>query len=155
MVLQIRTSTSALLKSKASALAVFFVAITSGLGAVFALAYSTASGATRTLFLIALLLPVIGIGLSILSFITTWLRARRPVLIIDDTVSIPEADLTFPVEELEEIKIFGKGRRSYVTIIPPGTTVAFPLGSSPTPSHFAELVALECPYVTVTWLGSI
>lgn len=165
----LRSSPSHLATSRAVIFCAVFIA---GLLPVLAGLIISASRQTEELWVlayrIAAVAPAAGVLIALLSVITVLWRRSRPVLRIDDRVTIPRTGVSFPLEELDTVQLWSRDR-TYVTLLPghvaervpadrkavAAYTVAFPSGATPRPIELVGLIREMKPGINVDKIGSL
>lgn len=168
---KVRTGTRALVTSKAMMTCVLFVLICAPFLVYFLTEWMDARGHMRTLFAVAATAPACGVIATLGSMLVVWLRRRKAVLVIGDTVMIPGTGVSFPTTDLATVQVWSdRSPRSYVAMLPAhvqeraNTTgvqsiqpyvVAFPQGADPQPFELAEMLLQRKSDITVDRLGAL
>lgn len=168
---KVRTGTKALVTSKAMMTCVLFVLICVSFLLYFFIAWTDATGTMRTLVGIAAAAPACGLIAALGSMLVVWLRRRKAVLVVGETVIIPRTGISFPVADLATVQLWSdRSPRSYVALLPAhvreraNTTgvrsiqpyvVEFPKGAQPQPFEFADILLERKGDITVDRLGAL
>lgn len=163
MTVTVRTSTAALLKSKATKICAVFVVFMAVLLAVLLIGRPDEDGVLRNLFSVAALAPAVGILAAIVSLLALSYKRRRPVLVIDSHVRVPHSGVYFPLSDLAILRISRRGNHSLATLVPRhlveageagsndlgAYTIEFPQGPEPRPFELVDLLKAQVPGLVV------
>lgn len=168
---KVRTGTKELVTSKAMMTCVLFVLICVPFLLYFLTGWNDATGTMRTLFGIATAAPACCLMAALGSMLVVWLRRRKAVLVVGETVTIPRTGISFPVADLATVQLWSdRSPRSYVALLPAhvreraDTTgvrsiqpyvVEFPKGAQPQPFEFADILLERKSDITVDRLGAL
>ncbi len=117
---------------------------------------------------IAATAPAAGVLIALASVVVVLWRRSRPVLTIDERVTIPRTGVSFPLDELDTVQLWSRDR-TYVTLLPGHVTervpadrravapytVAFPAGATPRPFELVTLIRDRKPGINVDKIGSL
>lgn len=119
------------------------------------------------LALLAALAPAAGLLLAVVSFVPRVWRCSRPVLLIDDHVTLPATGIRFPLENLDHLQVYSRGGTPRLVLLPAHVdervpsravdpyTVTFPAGANYQPYELVDLVRGRAGEVGVDKLGAI
>ncbi|AKE40928.1 or membrane protein [Corynebacterium kutscheri] len=166
MSIKVRLSASALLCSKATATCIIFVTLTTVVLGVLLYARIESTGTLHKLYTIAMVAPIVGILVAVLSLIIGWIKGRRSLAVINNQVCISHSGISFPLAELAAIAIFSDNGSSFVTFIPQHLvtenvvglkdyTIEFSRGISPRPFELADQISALAPEVRINKIGSL
>lgn len=128
------------------------------------------SGRLAFLHLVAAMPPALGILLTLTNLVRVLWRRSRPVLRVDDHVSLPRTGVRFPVGQLTMIQLYADpSRRMHLVLLPEHIrdrfphdptgvapyTVVFPEGPTPMPYELVDLLSRRVPGVGVEKLGTV
>lgn len=151
---KVRTGIPALMTSKAMMICVLFVLVCLPFLFYFIVAWDEATGTWRTLYAIAAAAPACGVLAAVLSMITVWVRRRKAVLVVDDSINIVHSGVHFPVSDLTRVQLWSDhARHSFMAFLPSHIServesdgvssikpyvVTFPEGAAPQPFELVE-----------------
>lgn len=119
------------------------------------------------LFLLAAAAPALGLGAAAIMLVLRLWRRSRPVLLIDDHVTLPDTGIRFPVDRLAHLQLYTRGGVPHLVLLPAHVpervpsravapyTVAFPVGANYLPYELVDLLLRRVSGVGVDKLGSI
>lgn len=172
--ISLRASAAHLARSRAVIIGVIFLIVLTPI--LIGLAYSARAQTDPTLetfYLVATAAPATGMLLALIMLVVVLHRRSRPVLRIDDRVTLPRTGVTFPLSQLSHLQLYSRpGRGTYLVLLPahvaervgrPGDdpraltpyTVRFPEGATPRPFELVELICARVPEVGVDKLGTV
>lgn len=163
--IEVRTSTRAILASRATRLLIGFVILMIALAWVLLAARSGQGTVLDTMFTIGAGLPIVGIVIAAACWVVAAIKRRKVIVRIDEHVTIPATGVRFPTANLGQLCLFSEGNRSFVRFEPShlqGTgegqapyTVEFVPGVMPRPYEVAQLVVQAYPKVKVDKIGTL
>lgn len=119
------------------------------------------------LFLLAAAAPALGLGAAAIMLVLRLWRRSRPVLLIDDHVTLPDTGIRFPVDRLAHLQLYTRGGVPHLVLLPAHVpervpsravapyTVAFPVGANYLPYELVDLLLRRVSGVGVDKLGTI
>lgn len=119
------------------------------------------------LFLIAAAAPALGLGAAGIMLVLRLWRRSRPVLLVDDHVTLPDTGIRFPVDRLAHLQLYTRGGVSHLVLLPTHVpervpsravapyTVAFPVGANYLPYELVDLLQRRVSTVGVDKLGTV
>lgn len=163
--LRLRTSARHLATSRVVVVFVLFLVVLVPL----LLGLLVAARASRwpELFLLAAAAPALGLGAAAIMLVLRLWRRSRPVLLIDDHVTLPDTGIRFPVDRLAHLQLYTRGGVPHLVLLPAHVpervpsravapyTVAFPVGANYLPYELVDLLLRRVSGVGVDKLGSI
>ena len=163
--LRLRTSARNLATSRVVVVFVLFLVVLVPL----LLGLLVAARASRwpELFLLAAAAPALGLGAAAIMLVLRLWRRSRPVLLIDDHVTLPDTGIRFPVDRLAHLQLYTRGGVPHLVLLPAHVpervpsravapyTVAFPVGANYLPYELVDLLLRRVSGVGVDKLGSI
>ncbi|HJD78404.1 MAG TPA: hypothetical protein K8V93_05260 [Corynebacterium pollutisoli] len=163
--LRLRTSARNLATSRVVVVFVLFLVVLVPL----LLGLLVAARASRwpELFLLAAAAPALGLVAAAIMLVLRLWRRSRPVLLIDDHVTLPDTGIRFPVDRLAHLQLYTRGGVPHLVLLPAHVpervpsravapyTVAFPVGANYLPYELVDLLLRRVSGVGVDKLGSI
>lgn len=163
--LRLRTSARHLATSRVVVVFVLFLVVLVPL----LLGLLVAARASRwpELFLLAAAAPALGLGAAAIMLVLRLWRRSRPVLLIDDHVTLPDTGIRFPVDRLAHLQLYTRGGVPHLVLLPAHVpervpsravapyTVAFPVGANYLPYELVDLLLRRVSGAGVDKLGSI
>lgn len=163
--LRLRTSARHLATSRVVVVFVLFLVVLVPL----LLGLLVAARASRwpELFLLAAAAPALGLGAAAIMLVLRLWRRSRPVLLIDDHVTLPDTGIRFPVDRLAHLQLYTRGGVPHLVLLPAHVpervpsravapyTVAFPVGANYLPYELVDLLLRRVSGVGVDRLGTI
>ncbi len=163
--LRLRTSARHLATSRVVVVFVLFLVVLVPL----LLGLLVAARASRwpELFLLAAAAPALGLGAAAIMLVLRLWRRSRPVLLIDDHVTLPDTGIRFPVDRLAHLQLYTRGGVPHLVLLPAHVpervpsravapyTVAFPVGANYLPYELVDLLLRRVSGVGVEKLGTI
>ncbi|MDO5513331.1 hypothetical protein [Corynebacterium sp.] len=119
------------------------------------------------LFFVAAAAPAFGLLAAAVMLAARLWRRSRPVLLIDDHLTIPRTGIRFPLDKLAHLQLYNRGGVTHLVLLPGHVservparavdpyTVAFPAGANYLPLEFVELVGQRVSGVGVDKLGTL
>lgn len=119
------------------------------------------------LFLLAAAAPALGLGAAAIMLVLRLWQRSRPVLLIDDHVTLPDTGIRFPVDRLAHLQLYTRGGVPHLVLLPAHVpervpsravapyTVAFPVGANYLPYELVDLLLRRVSGVGVDKLGTI
>ncbi|MFC6145667.1 hypothetical protein [Corynebacterium nasicanis] len=119
------------------------------------------------LFLVATAAPGVGIAAAVFMLVVRLWRRSRPVLLIDDHVTLPATGIRFPLSRLNRVQLYTHGGVARMVLLPEHViervpsravdpyTVSFPAGANYLPNELLDLVGRRVSGVGVDKLGSL
>jgi hypothetical protein len=123
-----------------------------------------------TLYLVAATAPAVGMLIAVIMLVAVLWRRSRPLLLIDDHVSLPPTGVRFPLRELDHLQLYTvPGRGTFLVLLPAHVperfpqdpravapyTVKFPEGGRPQPMELVDLIVRRTPWVGVDKQGTV
>ena len=129
--LRLRTSARHLATSRVVVVFVLFLVVLVPL----LLGLLVAARASRwpELFLLAAAAPALGLGAAAIMLVLRLWRRSRPVLLIDDHVTLPDTGIRFPVDRLAHLQLYIRGGVPHL-VLPPTIARRNPPPGPPEPS---------------------
>lgn len=163
--LRLRTSARHLATSRVVVVFVLFLVVLVPL----LLGLLVAARASRwpELFFLAAAAPALGLGAAAIMLVLRLWRRSRPVLLIDDHVTLPDTGIRFPVDRLAHLQLYTRGGVPHLVLLPAHVpervpsravapyTVAFPVGANYLPYELVDLLLRRGSGVGVEKLGTI
>jgi len=118
-------------------------------------------------FLVAATAPAVGLLLAVIMLVGRLWRRSRPVLLIDDHVTLPATGVRFPLSQLDHLQLYRRGGHSRLVLLPAHVserapsravapyTVTFPAGPNLLPYELLDLLERRVGDVGVDKLGTI
>lgn len=163
--LRLRTSARHLATSRVVVVFVLFVVVLVPL--LLGLLIAARASRWPELFLLAAAAPALGLGAAAIMLVLRLWRRSRPVLLIDDHVTLPDTGIRFPVDRLAHLQLYTRGGVPHLVLLPAHVpervpsravapyTVAFPVGANYLPYELVDLLLRRVSGVGVDKLGSI
>lgn len=180
MTIKVRSSLRSIISSRAAKTCMVFLIVLAPITVVLLNAYRMGNGTLHALYAVALLVPLVGMLVALLSLIVVAVRARRVVVRIDDEVAIKATGVRFPVTDLAAVQVWTRdedGRtRSMVAFLPAHISfrcdaaslrhgelpeqvrdyvALFPYGARPSAYEVVDLLRQRYPHVDVDKLGAV
>ncbi|MDO5668729.1 MAG: hypothetical protein Q4G50_01870 [Corynebacterium sp.] len=118
-------------------------------------------------FYVAASAPAVGLVLALVMLVGRLWRRSRPVLLIDDHVTLPATGIQFPLVRLTHLQLYTRGGIPHLVLLPEHVTervpsravapytVTFPAGANYLPYELLELLGRRVRGVGVDKLGTI
>lgn len=163
--LRLRTSARHLATSRVVVVFVLFLVVLVPL--LLGLLIAARASRWPELFLLAAAAPTLGLGAAAIMLVLRLWRRSRPVLLIDDHVTLPDTGIRFPVDRLAHLQLYTRGGVPHLVLLPAHVpervpsravapyTVAFPVGANYLPYELVDLLLRRVSGVGVDKLGSI
>ena len=163
--LRLRTSARHLATSRVVVVFVLFLVVLVPL--LLGLLIAARASRWPELFLLAAAAPALGLGAAAIMLVLRLWRRSRPVLLIDDHVTLPDTGIRFPVDRLAHLQLYTRGGVPHLVLLPAHVpervpsravapyTVAFPVGANYLPYELVDLLLRRGSGVGVDKLGSI
>mgnify|MGYP001089893151 FL=1 len=163
--LRLRTSARHLATSRVVVVFVLFLVVLVPL--LLGLLIAARASRWPELFLLAAAAPALGLGAAAIMLVLRLWRRSRPVLLIDDHVTLPDTGIRFPVDRLAHLQLYTRGGVPHLVLLPAHVpervpsravapyTVAFPVGANYLPYELVDLLLRRVSGVGVDKLGSI
>lgn len=163
--LRLRTSARHLATSRVVVVFVLFLVVLVPL--LLGLLIAARASRWPELFLLAAAAPALGLGAAAIMLVLRLWRRSRPVLLIDDHVTLPDTGIRFPVDRLSHLQLYTRGGVPHLVLLPAHVpervpsravapyTVAFPVGANYLPYELVDLLLRRVSGVGVDKLGSI
>ncbi len=123
-----------------------------------------------TLYLVAATAPAAGMLIALIMLVIVLWRRSRPLLLIDDQVTILPTGIRFPLDQLAHLQLYTlPGRGTFLVLLPRHVTqrfpddlravapytVRFPEGGDPQPIELVDLILRRAPRAGVDKLGTL
>lgn len=163
--LRLRTSARHLATSRVVVVFVLFLVVLVPL--LLGLLIAARASRWPELFLLAAAAPALGLGAAAIMLVLRLWRRSRPVLLIDDHVTLPDTGIRFPVDRLAHLQLYTRGGVPHLVLLPAHVservpsravapyTVAFPVGANYLPYELVDLLLRRVSGVGVDKLGTI
>ncbi|NLP39017.1 MAG: hypothetical protein GX356_04760 [Corynebacterium pollutisoli] len=163
--LRLRTSARHLATSRVVVVFVLFLVVLVPL--LLGLLIAARASRWPELFLLAAAAPALGLGAAAIMLVLRLWRRSRPVLLIDDHVTLPDTGIRFPVDRLAHLQLYTRGGVPHLVLLPAHVpervpsravapyTVAFPVGANYLPYELVDLLLRRVSGVGVEKLGTI
>ena len=163
--LRLRTSARHLATSRVVVVFVLFLVVLVPL--LLGLLIAARASRWPELFLLAAAAPALGLGAAAIMLVLRLWRRSRPVLLIDDHVTLPDTGIRFPVDRLAHLQLYIRGGVPHLVLLPAHVpervpsgavapyTVAFPVGANYLPYELVDLLLRRVSGVGVEKLGTI
>ena len=163
--LRLRTSARHLATSRVVVVFVLFLVVLVPL--LLGLLIAARASRWPELFLLAAAAPALGLGAAAIMLVLRLWRRSRPVLLIDDHVTLPDTGIRFPVDRLAHLQLYTRGGVPHLVLLPAHVpervpsravapyTVAFPVGANYLPYELVDLLLRRGSGVGVEKLGTI
>ena len=162
--LRLRTSARHLATSRVVVVFVLFLVVLVPL--LLGLLIAARASRWPELFLLAAAAPALGLGAAAIMLVLRLWRRSRPVLLIDDHVTLPDTGIRFPVDRLAHLQLYTRGGVPHLVLLPAHVpervpsravapyTVAFPVGANYLPFELVDLLLRRVSGVGVDKLGT-
>lgn len=131
------------------------------------LVWSARTSPWPELHLAASVAPAGGLLAALVMLVVRLRRRSRPVLLIDDHVTLPATGVRFPLERLDHLQLYTRAGAARLVLLPEHVTervpsravepytVTFPAGANHLPYELVDLVRGRVGQVGVDKLGTI
>lgn len=149
---------------------VFLVVMAPILVGLLVSSYTVEQPTWSTLYLVAATAPAVGMLIALLMLAVVLWRRSRPLLLVDDHVTLKPTGIRFPLPELHHLQLYTlPGQGTFLVLLPEHVperfpqdpravapyTVKFPEGGRPQPMELVDLIVRRAPWVGVDKQGTV